>query len=407
MDIEVGLVTPDGWICKDVETFQNGVGALFEPEQPVHAIVPKRMYAFRGSPYEIGYLMGMMSTPDPSNSGTWEEISEDFNRIFKKFMEKHPEFRKFFHELVMDACEYVWDREQERAHIPSWFDEELNGIVAGSNAAHPSTPVTRRDMIFPNYVAVLLMTWVLDDLNVNDRLIETARSLGHDFGMAKDLLGAITHEDLSRLSSCLVPDCDGYAVKGEALASKKGVLLARNLQAGSRSWAHSASYIARLPSPDQSWSYRGQTTPLLPTLAIGFLGQVGALTCMNAEGVGSGTQTLRSSAVAPDEVGIGGGLLCRYTVEVGRTTREGIEAAKRSVRGAPYIHIMGDRSGNLAALEIVTSKPEVLARNPYDYFQANTKMYHALKEFIPSTTSNSGSKGAAATFLSSSPSPLS
>lgn len=343
---------------------------------------PKRLYIFEGTPHEMGVLMGMYAGQALTDSAKAVKALIQADLPFCKDRCAEHLFQ-FLEGIVVRK----WNEQVGRdpSHIPPWFVDEMNGLLEGAKLQAKrdgiENKVTMADLILPNYVAEVAMALILE-CKFMDELQAWAEPKGlqdHFAGMRREHIGG-----LWRLIS---PLCDGYAVKDEALASKDGVLVARSLQAGGKLWADGVSYIIRIPKCNDGTcegTYMGHRSPLLATLSVGTLGQVGSLTCMNSEGFATGTQTLRSSAASAEEIGVGSALLCRYTADVGKTTDEAIAAARRAVRGVPYIHIMGDPSGDIAAAEIIRSEHAGPWKKPYDFLEENLPYRKRfLREVLP------------------------
>lgn len=362
--------------------YQGAEGRLYldrSVETVFPKTAPKRLYVLEGTPYEMGVLTGELAGEDLTNSvqAVKELLRADLpcGTICAEIL-----FR-YLEEVTVQA----WDDQVAKQHIPKWYVEEMNGMLAGAQlkakAAGQESGVTREDLILPNYIGEVAMGLALSGKFLPS-LQAWAEPRGHSPHLAQ-----LRDEDLAGLWRLIVPMCDGYAAKDKALLSGKGVLLARSLQAGGTTWAEGVGYVLRKPvcaGRPCSVTYQGYTSDLLPTLSIGGLGQVGALTVMNSQGFGTGTQTLRSSAVSITEIGIGSALLNRYTADVGGSTQAALAAAARAVRGIPYIQIMGDAGGDIEVAEMVRSEQSGPLGNPYDSLQDNSpEQTRKLEKLIP------------------------
>lgn len=342
----------NAWTCESAVVFEGKRGRKYV-DRAASGQHEKRLYTVEGSPYQMGVLMGLFAGEGLKNGreAIKELIRDDISRL------RHcPVCVDLIFEYIKDLSVAAWNDQQAKGHIPSWLVDENQGLYDGAHfAARPGhSKVRKSDLIVVNYAAEVIMAKTLHG-KVAHALRERAESAG-----LLEHFEDIGDEDLGKLWHLLTPGCDGYAVKNEALARGEGVLLARSLQAGGTLWAEGVSYVIRKPICDGGpceKTYQEKTFELRPTLSVASLGQVGALTVMNADGFATGTQTLRTSAVCEEEIGIGSALLARYSADVAATTKAAVAAVRAAVRGVPYVHIMGDPSGDIAAVEIIRSNP--------------------------------------------------
>lgn len=289
----------------------------------------KKAFYLEGSPYTMGYLMGLLAEPHISR------MCEEFNeKVIFDFVgvDLPPELERIIGELLKEIVALM---SLSIPHdLPAGLKDELHGLLDGCRAANPRTRVSREDLGVLNYGIDGLLAFVYTGLHPTGKVLPP----------------------LLQPKQLRVPMmCNGFSIAGEAVEGG-GHFMGRDFMFPTADvFQDTACHIIRQP------------TDGLPTVSVAAPGMVGSITALNINGVGGGVNMEPSGACDPSRPGINSLLLVRHSVEHGATCEDAIALMVAAHRGVAWAYLLADgNTGKACVVEAgrFGTTPEFLAYPP-------------------------------------------
>jgi len=346
----------DGYDVSRLVEYQGARGLLAEhstaktrdPRNPGPGAA-KRAYYVEGNGYQMGYLMGLMAEPqvqrmtwDFTNAVTPSFVSPDLSGLSRNVV------IQILVEIVRSYCQVIY-----AAHpndIPRQLLDEMRGIADGCRAANPSTPVTYERVLALNAGQDCLVAVAYTGLGLYDHVEKILSRLGGVFSflsrfswlvpLAKSLLPKLKPEFFR------VPlACNAFAAFGNATRDHK-CYFGRDFQFPAAGVLQDTACMV-IYNPDYQVDGGRPALPLVSVSAPGF---AGAITSMNAAGVGIGVDMAPSGNCDPARPGLNSLLMVRHAGHCGYGAQGAVDAMVAAQRGASWMYPVGDGPNSRAAV---------------------------------------------------------
>jgi hypothetical protein len=306
---------------------------------------PKRVYYVQGTPFEQGYVMGLMA-PDKVtrmcttylNHTAPQFVAESFDVAMRAAPMAHQMIYEglldFLTDLMTEQAVHHFQLAMEAGQVPDWCVQEMHGLVAGVRAQHAVSVVTWERIVSANYGMDYVMALVF-----SGRLTDMVRAWWAQ-------LPASAREAVPFQANFLAPPdmCNGFMARHTATRSGDDVFLARDFQFNNAHVFHrTCTMVVRQTARSL---HMDVTAP----------GLVGCVTSLNEHGVAFGVNLVRSSAVDPDQLGLGCMLTMRVLAETSTSTAHAQEVLENVQKGCPWIFYAVDASGDMRVFETVANR---------------------------------------------------
>lgn len=276
----------------------------------------KTVYYVEGSHYQMGYLLGQLAAAKVETMTTRfldSIIPSFFNSSVAQ--PKH----EWLWKLAIDLLEDL-DKKM-RAVVPPPLLEEMQGLVDGCHAVNSKTTVNF-DKIFALNIGVDFLLSIVYNVE----------------GLWKKIPGLQPQHVKAPIF------CNGFAVFGNATAEGKHYFGRDFMFPTADVFQDTASMIIYNPEPpagEKTW---------LPLVAVTAPGFVGAVTSMNAVGVGIGVDMAPSGNINRTHPGLNSMLLVRYASHRGNSAEAALQTMIDAPRGVSWIYLIADGTNNRAAI---------------------------------------------------------
>jgi len=313
--------------------------------------VPKRVYYVRGTPREMGYLMGSVAWGGVEDMcTTWVEhlppqfVSESLDVTMMAqpalFQSAYQLVLRTITDVLVEGAVSSFNEAVRAGDIPTRFVEEMKGLHDGVRSVRTVSNVTWERVIAANYGMDYLMREVL-----SGRLLERIQ------GVWERLPTEVTRLVPKFLSKYLViPDmCNAAMAWGPATRSGHDVFMMRDFQFhNARVFHRRCTMIVRIPLGHGC----------KPHLAVAMPGMVGHVTSVNASGVATGMNLVHSTAVDTDRLGAGCMFMMRHIAETADSSADVEFELRRHHRGVPWIYYSIDSKGDCRVFETFAKRWE-------------------------------------------------
>lgn len=278
---------------------------------------PKKAFYVEGDNYQMGYLMGLLAESDVSRMTVEfaHDIVFDFIHAYALEHDTSP-LVKALEDLIVGLV-FV-ESQTMKPDIPLEYIEELQGILAGCQAANRNTQVIWEDLWALNFGIDCLLAHVYS---------------GRVFGDAQ-----IPPMLLRIPLMCNAVFLGGGATGGKHFFGRDFMFSTADV------FQDTACMVIRNPDP------RGATARI-PTVSQTAPGFLGSLTVLNRDGVGLGVDMFPSIACDPEHPGLNSLLLIRDCAEYAPTAKLAVDRIIAAPRGVTWIYAVGDRSGKSCIVE--------------------------------------------------------
>lgn len=292
----------DGFRVTKVYTYAGRVGAmaLHKTVKEYETGRGKAAFYVEGTPYERGYLMGMLAERRMAEmTGPFvDNILFDF--LDADFLNKFPLLQKLVTELLYLLSEQTWQT------LPAHIHEEVQGMLEGCKKSDPRTRVTMKRLTVLNTVFDVLCA-----LAYSGDFLQT-RAPG-------------AKPEAVRLPMM----CNAFSVFGEAAFG--GHYFGRDFMFATGGVFHNnLAHIVHVPALGH------------PHLSVAAPGMAGAISAMNGNGVAVGVNMSPGANSTPDAVGLNSLLLARDCVQQGATAREAAGFIAGAQRGVAWNYPLSD-----------------------------------------------------------------
>lgn len=285
----------------------------------------KTSYYLEGTPYERGYLMGLLAEPEISDMATTfvDRIVFDFFGL--DFLNRFLILQKLLVTLLHELSKSAWASQPRHVH------EEARGILDGCQKSNPKTRVTRDRIIVMNV-----------GFDVLCALIYTGRFL-------RERIPGLAPEHIR-----LTMMCNAFSVFGGAAAG--GHFFARDFMfANGGVLQKNLAHVLCRPEVEQAPDEK-----LYPYVSIAAPGMIGSIGAMNINGVAGGLNMSPAANCDPDRIGMNSTLLLRESILKGGSAAEAAQVIRNAERGVSWNYIFSDGKNDAACtVEAGASWPDL------------------------------------------------
>lgn len=315
--------TSDGFSVGEGDVFKYqgkiGMRAHHKTANNYQTREPKKAFYVEGTPYEMGYLMGLMAEADIEKMS--EKYVEFFPFAFLKLKVSPGPIEKIIHRFF--NCLFKCWIKKIKKDIPQEYKDEMKGMLAGCKEANSSTKVKEEDL------------WTLNvGIDAIFAHFFTGKILGLQYSLSKQF----------RMPNC----CNAFFISGEA--SKENIpLFGRDFMftnAGVfQDCACLVIYNPDNPGPAESGSKR---RPIVSQTAPGV---IGSMTCVNDQGVAAGVNVSPSAACNAWRPGFNSMVLVRHCIQLAKNADEAVDVIADAPRGVSWLYPVADSSGKAGIVE--------------------------------------------------------
>jgi hypothetical protein len=342
----------DGYDVKDVQLYQNqrGIRAEHRTARNTRTSAPKKAFYVEGNGFQMGYLTGLLAEEDVSKmAGDYVE------KVILAFIApgltglSHSIVYHILLAIVKEYCQVTYAL--HRTDIPKQLQDEMNGIVAGCKASNANSSVTYENILALNAGQDCLVSLIYTGIRLPDWIEHILPKLGGEYAVLAE------HPEGVARARGMLPElkpeffrlplaCNAFCAFGDATNDGK-VYFGRDFQFPTASVLQDhACLIVYNPAYPV-----GDGRPALPLVAMSAPGFVGAITAMNAAGVGIGVNMVPAGNCDPGRPGLNSLLLVRHAGQCGYGAAGAVAAIVAAQRGASWCYPIGDAGGRAAFVE--------------------------------------------------------
>ncbi len=274
---------------------------------------PKRSYYLEGSPYERGYLLGLLAEPEISDMAVNFVDNIVFDFIGLEFLNRFPSLQKSLVDLLQSLSQNTW------AALPAHIHEEARGMLDGCKASNPNTRVTQPRLCVMN--------------------------VGFDVLCAMIYSGKLLHEQIPQLQPehiSLPMLCNAFSVFGEAAGG--GHYFVRDFMfATGGTLQNNMAHILHNPTNEQR-----SLEPLYPYVSVAAPGIIGSISAMNIRGVAAGLNMSPAANCDVEHIGINSLLLLRECIQKGASAYDAARIVQTATRGVTWNYVLSDGTNDTA-----------------------------------------------------------
>lgn len=298
-----------------VTPFENAVGMMAEHQTAINYDTKqhKKAYYLEGSPYQMGYMMGLLAEPEITR------MVRDFtNLIVFSFFNHDKVSNKNWVARALGALvnEIIEDiANDQHLTLPKELMEEIKGILDGCKVANPASKI-REDRL-----------WVLN--------------VGVDI-----LLALIYSGEIQKKAPWITSDmirvpvmCNAFAMFGEAAGGNH--YMGRDFMFPTAGvFQDVACMIIYKPTDSTKKPHISMTAP----------GMVGSIVALNSMNVAVGCDMAPSGNCTPYQTGINSLPMNRFITQNARSAADAVETMEEQVRGTSWNHIIADGASDRACI---------------------------------------------------------
>lgn len=267
----------------------------------------KTSYYLEGTPYERGYLLGLLAEPEISDMAINFVDNIIFDFIGLEFLNRFPFLQKLFVTLIYEFSQSTWISQPPHVH------DEVRGMLKGCKKSNPHTRVTLSRVMVMNV-----------GIDVLCALIYSGRFL-------RKLVPQLAPKDIH-----LAMMCNAFSVFGDSAGG--GHFFARDFMfATGGVLQNNIAHILHSPQNEV-----GSIEKLYPYVSITAPGMVGSISAMNMRGVAAGLNMSPAANCDPEHVGINSLLLLRECILRGGSGYEAAQIIQKAKRGVSWNYIISD-----------------------------------------------------------------
>lgn len=267
----------------------------------------KTSYYVEGTPYERGYLLGLLAEAEISDMAVNFVDNIIFDFIGLEFLNSCPFLKKFLVALIYELSQSTWISQPPHVH------DEVSGMLEGCKKINPYTRVTLPRVSVMNV-----------GIDVLCALIYTGRFLYKQ-------VPQLEPKDIR-----LAMMCNAFSVFGESAGG--GHFFARDFMfATGGVLQNNLTHIIHHPQNDV-----GSIQKLYPYVSITAPGIVGSISAMNIQGVAAGLNMSPAANCDPEHIGINSLLLLRECILRGGSGYEAAQVIQKAKRGVTWNYIISD-----------------------------------------------------------------
>ena len=265
----------------------------------------KAAYYLEGTPYERGYLLGLLAEPAVADMAISFADNIVFDQMRLDFLNRFTWLQKLLVGLVDELTQSAWQS------LPAHVHDETGGLLDGCRKSNPKTKVTKSRLIV---------------LNAG---IDTMLALLYTGGILREQVPLLKAEDI-RIKMM----CNAFSAFGSAAGG--GHYFARDFMFASGAvLQNNVAHIIHQPLGRSS--ERG-----LLHVCVTAPGIIGCFSAMNEQGVAGGINMSPAANCDPQRPGLNSLLLLRDCVMRGSSAREAAAVIKTARRGVSWNYVLSD-----------------------------------------------------------------
>ncbi|MCX7773735.1 MAG: carcinine hydrolase/isopenicillin-N N-acyltransferase family protein, partial [Clostridia bacterium] len=346
----------DGFKVTQRVSYKESIGLAAEHRSAVNYDTrqKKKAYYLEGTPYEMGYLMGLMAEEEIT------AMTQTFlDRIFFSFIGSTLLSRIHF---LTEAITHFTAALAKAAFItmPQEIQDELHGLYDGCKKSHPETRVTLERLITLNLGFDLLLSIIYS---------------------GEFLLNNIPDIKPAEMDIPLM--CNAFSIFGESAGH--GHYFGRDFMFPSADvFQNVASMIICQPVESESKT-------CFPFVSVSAPGLVGSISAMNSQGVAMGVDMSPAACCDPTHIGVNSLLLTRACIQYGQNADQIIEKMRQTHRGVPWNYVLADGTRDKAC--VIESGKSDTNPDPFRYISPSFRPALPDKKFLESNWSASQKNG--------------
>ncbi len=271
----------------------------------------KLAYYLEGTPYERGYLLGLLAEPSVSDVAVNFADNIIFDYIGLDFLNHFTLLKKLLVAMMHELSQAAW------LSLPGHIHDEAAGLLDGCRKSNPDTKVTKSRLIV---------------LNVG---FDVLCALVYTGGMLREQVPQLKAQDL-RLGMM----CNAFSVFGRAAGG--GHYFARDFMfATGAVLQNNIAHIVHRPETGTGIRPYAHVCVTAP-------GIVGALSVMNERGVAAGVNMLPAANCDPEHIGINSLLLLRECALRSGSALEAASVIRNARRGVSWNYVISDGGSDTA-----------------------------------------------------------
>ncbi len=271
----------------------------------------KRCYYVEGTPYERGYLMGLLAEREMADMAVRFTDNVIFDFLDIEFLNRFPLLQKLLVELLYELSERTFDM------LPGHIHAEVSGMLDGCKKANPRTKVTKKRLVVMNVAFDVLCALAYSGEFFQKRAPEVAAN-----------------------SIKLTMMCNAFSVFGEAATG--GHYFARDFMFASGGvFQNNLCHVIHVPAEQPN-------TKLYPYVSVTAPGMAGSISAMNSNGVAIGVNMSPGANSNPGAVGLNSLLLARDAVLYGGDIRAAADVIVNADRGVAWNYALSDGTLDMA-----------------------------------------------------------
>lgn len=308
----------------------------------------KKTFYVEGSPYEMGFLLGLMAEKEVAEMTTKyaENVIPDF---FNIKINRKSKILNHLKEILIDLLGQAAEKMEK--DLPSEIISELVGILNGCNLVNPDTEV--------------------------DSYSLKALNFGIDYLVSHIYTGTLFQQKKTKIHPALlrVPImCNAISLCGNKVKNNSHFFGRDFMFPTADIFQDVACLIIYNPLNFRSTNGK-KGIPMISQTAPGFVGSIAAL---NKNGVAMGVNMLPSSHCNPQRPGLNSLLMVRHCIQYSSTIDDVIQTVIDAPRGVSWLYPVADgQSEKSCIIEAACNTGDA----PFDYYQDIPDSY---KKYLPS-----------------------
>lgn len=282
----------------------------------------KKSYYIEGTPYERGFLLGLLAEPEISDMAANFSDKITFDFFGTDLLSRSPAVRGFFVYAVNELSRRAWP------YMPRHIHDELSGMIYGCGMANRNTSVTENRLVTLNMGLDALCALVYS-------------------GRFEDVIPQLLPESIQ-----LPMLCNAFSAFGSVAPCEH--FFGHDFTLGTKG-ALGSNLTHIITLPDDCGGKK-----LYPYLSVGAPGLLGSFSVMNMRGVAGGLNMSPAANCDPDNVGFNSLLLLRESVMRGSSAAEAADIIQNAKRGVSWNYVLSDESNDTACTaEAGVSKDDI------------------------------------------------
>ncbi len=271
----------------------------------------KLSYYVEGTPYERGYLLGLLAEPSIADMAVSFVDNIVFDFVGLEFLNRFPPLKKLLVRLIHELSLSAWMSQPQHVH------DEARGILDGCRKSNPDTPVTQAR---------------IGIINVG---FDVLCALFYTGNLLRKHAPQLKPEDIQ-----LAMMCNAFSAFGEAAGG--GHYFGRDFTFATGGTLHKhLAHIIHRPEADS-------IEPTYPHVSVAAPGIIGSISAMNIHGVAAGLNMSPAANCNTEHTGFNSLLLLRECIMRGKTAALVADIIISAQRGVSWNYVLSDGTTDTA-----------------------------------------------------------